>query len=338
MSPALTAARMSYAAAAVAFITYGMYVVLFGICLYFQLQHQQKSKGRYVLIIYTCAMFVTSTIYLCFGAKWSEIEFVESTADTAAFASALSSQLALTKNTASVVNIWLADSLILYRTYVIWGGSFYILIGPFMLFLGAVASAIALLIETAKPGAVFGMVLISDFGTAFWSISLSLNVISTTLIAGKLMWHQRSLRQAGIPQSDQYMSIAAILAESAALYSISGLIYIPLFARDLTLQYPFSALFNSAASIAPNLIVLRMALGVAANDPRSGMSTTMNIASMPESQYSRKQEVNTLASRRSIHGSGSTLSPSQRGFGSVRSFGGENLDVYAMDHFKRGDT
>jgi hypothetical protein len=109
------------------------------------------------------------------------------------------------------------------------------------------ASAIALLIETAKPGAVFGMVLISDFGTAFWSISLSLNVISTTLIAGKLMWHQRSLRQAGIPQSDQYMSIAAILAESAALYSISGLIYIPLFARDLTLQYPFSALFNSAA-------------------------------------------------------------------------------------------
>jgi len=181
------------------------------------------------------------------------------------------------------------------------------------------------------------MVLVSDFGTAFWSISVSLNVTSTILIAGQLIWHQRTLRRAGIPQSDQYMSIVAILAESAALYSICGLIYIPLFARDLTLQYPFSALFNAAACIAPNLIVLRMALGVAAKDSRSGMSTTMNIVSMPESQYSKKQEVNTPLSR-SIHGSGSTLSPLQHGFKSAHAFVDESLDVYAMDHYKHCDA
>ena len=94
-----------------------MYVVLAGICLYFQLQHRQQSKGGYVLIVYTCAMFVSSTIYFCFGAKWSEIEFVETTANTAAFASALSSQLAITKDTASCVTIWLADSLIVCSSY-----------------------------------------------------------------------------------------------------------------------------------------------------------------------------------------------------------------------------
>jgi hypothetical protein len=94
---------------------------------------------------------------------------------------------------------------------------------------------------------MFGDMLVSDFGTAFWSISVSLNVISTLLIAGQLLWHQRSLRQAGLQHSDQYTGIVAVLAESAALYSICGLIYIPLFARNLTLQYPFSALFNSAA-------------------------------------------------------------------------------------------
>jgi hypothetical protein len=103
------------------------------------------------------------------------------------------------------------------------------------------------MIETAKPGAIFGIPLISNLGTAFWSISVSLNVVSTLLIAGQLIWHQRTLRQAGFRHGNQYMTIAAILAESAALYSIAGLIYIPLFARDLTLQYPFSALFNSMA-------------------------------------------------------------------------------------------
>jgi hypothetical protein len=64
------------------------------------------------MFIYTCAMFFVTTIYFCAAAKWSEIEFVESTVNPAVFASALSSKLAITKDTAFVVNIWLADSLI----------------------------------------------------------------------------------------------------------------------------------------------------------------------------------------------------------------------------------
>jgi hypothetical protein len=110
-----------------------------------------------------------------------------------------------------------------------------------------VGTSIALLIETAKPGAVFGVKLISNFGTAFWSISVSLNVVSTILIAGMLLWHDKKLRRLGFQGSGPYIGIAAVLAESAALYSVFGLIYIPLFARNLSLQYPFSPLFISAA-------------------------------------------------------------------------------------------
>ena len=110
-----------------------------------------------------------------------------------------------------------------------------------------VGSSIALIAETAKPGAMFGAKLISEFGIAFWSISVSLNVISTLLIAGQLLWHQRALRRLGIQDNGQYTGVVAVLAESAALYSICGLIYIPLFARNMTLQYPFSPLFLSAA-------------------------------------------------------------------------------------------
>lgn len=90
----------------------GIYVVLAGISMYYLLQHRQHTKGQYVLIAYTCAMFTVSTIYFCSAAKWSEIEFVESTVNPALFASSLSSPIAIAKDTASVVNIWLADSLI----------------------------------------------------------------------------------------------------------------------------------------------------------------------------------------------------------------------------------
>lgn len=110
---------------------------------------------------------------------------------------------------------------------------------------------LALLIETAKPGAAYGSPLISQLGTAFWSISVSLNVISTSLIAGQLLWHRRSLQQVGLHQGDKYIGITAILVESAGLYSICGLIYIPLFAQNLPLQYPFSALLNSVTVRSP---------------------------------------------------------------------------------------
>jgi len=110
-----------------------------------------------------------------------------------------------------------------------------------------IGSSIVLLVETARPGAGFGNPLISKFGTAFWSISVSLNVISTILIAGMLLYHDRKLRRLGFQGNGPYTGIAAVLAESAALYSICGLIYIPLFARNMDLQYPFSPLFISAA-------------------------------------------------------------------------------------------
>jgi hypothetical protein len=84
--------------------------------MYYLLQHRQHTKGQYVLIIYTCAMFTVSTIYFCCAAKWSEIEFVESTVNPGVFASLLSSPIAIAKDTASVVNFWLADSLIVCST------------------------------------------------------------------------------------------------------------------------------------------------------------------------------------------------------------------------------
>jgi len=331
MSSSLTAARMSYAAAVLGCFTYGIYVVLAGISMYYLLQHRQHTKGQYVLIIYTCAMFTASTIYFCCAAKWSEIEFVEST-DQALFATLLSSPIAIAKDTASVVSFWLADSLIIYRTYIVWGGNLWIIIIPCILFMAAVGSSIVLLVETARPGAGFGNPLISKFGTAFWSISVSLNVISTILIAGMLLYHDRKLRRLGFQGNGPYTGIAAVLAESAALYSICGLIYIPLFARNMDLQYPFSPLFISAASIAPTLIVIRMALGVAVKESRE-TNTNMNIAPVADSGYSRKRESNhiILGSRSHRSNTDSTInSPVQHGFKSVQTLEGDSVDVYHM--------
>jgi hypothetical protein len=103
-----------------------------------------------------------------------------------------------------------------------------------------------LLVQISKPHATLGQTAVVNFGTPFWSLSVTTNVLSTILIAGRLMYRRRAMRR----NQQEYgrhspTSISAIFAESAALYAVSALIYIPLFARKLPLQYPFSALLGA---------------------------------------------------------------------------------------------
>lgn len=79
--------------------------------MYILLRYRHQTKGRYVLMGYTCSMFIASTIYFGAAAKLTEITLIETVFNPATFA-AVSSKISMTKNTAYVINIWLADSLV----------------------------------------------------------------------------------------------------------------------------------------------------------------------------------------------------------------------------------
>ena len=108
------------------------------------------------------------------------------------------------------------------------------------------ATGIGLLIESAKPGATFGQAPVIDFGTPFWSLSVALTIICTILIGGKMIQRRQVAKSSG-RVGDSFLVDLEIFAESAALYAIAGIIYIPLFARDIPLQFPFSSLLGSAS-------------------------------------------------------------------------------------------
>ena len=57
-------------------------------------------------------MFLVTTIYYVSGCVWAEVEFVESTANSDQYDMETNSRLSILKNTAYVVNICLADSLL----------------------------------------------------------------------------------------------------------------------------------------------------------------------------------------------------------------------------------
>ena len=72
---------------------------------------------------------------------------------------------------------------------------------------------------------------------AYYAQSVGLNLVATVAISTKLLMARRLLRQASQGISTSYISISAILIESAFLYTACGVVFLVPFG----LQDPFTA-------------------------------------------------------------------------------------------------
>ena len=76
------------------------------------LRPTRHRASKNALLAWVSLTFIVQVIYYVAGSKWSEIEFVETSVDPGVFASQLSSDLSLLKNTTYTITIWLADGFI----------------------------------------------------------------------------------------------------------------------------------------------------------------------------------------------------------------------------------
>lgn len=99
------------------------------------------------------------------------------------------------------------------------------------------AMSISLLIGITKPGVGFWASSSARFTIAYWSLTLSLNVILTTLIAGRLWYMRQEIRGIfGKEHAKTYTSIMAMLIESASIITVFDLIFVVSYARNSNVQ------------------------------------------------------------------------------------------------------
>ena len=81
--------------------------------------------------------------------------------------------------------------------------------------------------ELSRPGETIWSTISVNLAIPYWSISIALNVILTLCIAGRLFYVRLQLRHImGAAPMTLYVSVSAMLIESASLYSINGIIFI----------------------------------------------------------------------------------------------------------------
>lgn len=103
---------------------------------------------------------------------------------------------------------------------------------------------ISTLYFSGSPGGDDFAGLAQTTSTAYLSTTMAINILSTCMICARIIYFARSSERALMTKaSGQYFSVIAILAESAALYTVFGLMYLISFAIGSDLSALFMSLY-----------------------------------------------------------------------------------------------
>jgi hypothetical protein len=97
--------------------------------------------------------------------------------------------------------------------------------------------SILLLIQLNAPGGSRWHSISFNLFTTFWGLEIGTNLLLTVLIVGKLMYRRRQLRKVmGATSTATYVTISAMIVESALLYSAAGLAFVISYASHSSFQ------------------------------------------------------------------------------------------------------
>ncbi|KAJ7902847.1 hypothetical protein B0H14DRAFT_2667865 [Mycena olivaceomarginata] len=168
------------------------------------------------------------------------------------------------------INNSVADSLFLYRCYVVWGRKMAIIL-PGVLMISTVVLAC---IANAKTDLLLGQF----DGRIPYILAAATNLVLVMLTAGRIWWKRREAVHIGADEAlkNRYSTVIAILVESGALYCIFAIVIV--ISRQFSQRgIPFIMLQCASehlVNILPTLIIVRTGLGHNIQDTLANQTTT----------------------------------------------------------------
>ncbi|PPR07513.1 hypothetical protein CVT24_006882 [Panaeolus cyanescens] len=251
-------------------ILYGIALGVYGMILYSlnRLGNRTSAATRNFCIIFSTVMILASTVDAAASSAWGADLWItrrDSPGGVPAFIKSGTKVWFETLGSASIViSALLGDTLLLWRLYIIYDRSMKVIYGPAIAFLAAFGLSIAQIIFSGRPsGDSFGTQAI-NVSVAYYAITICLNLLATVLISMRLLHLSKRVSLAlGEDSADTYVGPSAICVESAALYTIMGIIYLIPYALQHDIAVFFGQLWSKMSVIAPLLIILRVVDGSA---------------------------------------------------------------------------
>ncbi|KAJ4499745.1 hypothetical protein C8R41DRAFT_875766 [Lentinula lateritia] len=244
---------------------------------------QTNHRGQTFYIYYGAVLITMVTIAVITDALWGEFMWIDhrdvSGGPLAYFEATTSMWMNVLGSAADATANIMGDGLLLYRCYMIWGSNLWVVVLPCCIYLASSGKFHVLLaesllkplplvlvvitvVESALPGAFLLNGTAANFGVPWVSLSVSLNVILTAMICGRLLMMRRIVRSSlSFELGNTYTSIMAILVESALPFSVVGVGFVITYAKNSPTSDAFAYVWGMFCSLSPQLIILRVAMG-----------------------------------------------------------------------------
>jgi len=301
--------------ALLAAVAYGVELTLFAMSFYHLLKRQfsrstSRKKVDLFFLAYITIMFILSTLFYASNAQFTQLAFIDNrnfpggpnTYEQVMFSIPVDEL----GNVCAIMTTWLCDALLVWRCQVIFAGSRFpiwtIMMFPYLLFLGSFVMGILFLLQVSStspwtPGTV-------NWTIPFLALSLSLNIIITTAIVIRVLLHRRRLRGVlGSNHGQHYISVAAMIVESASIFSVFSLLFIIPFGLNNSLNQIFFQPLSVVQIIAMLLIIFRVAQG---KGWTSDVTNQISTANGPSIRFASAPSSTTVFGR-SKHSDGLTI-------------------------------
>jgi len=221
------------------------------------------------MLSFVSVIFILGTIFMACIDKFTQMAFVEYRnfpGGPAAYEQAMFwipvDELG---NVAFVIGNWLMDALLVWRCTVIYGASggsgpslWAIMLFPSLLLVASVVLGILFLAQTSTSSPFSAV----NFTLAYFIMTLALNIIVTILIVIRLLVYRRRIVETlGREHVVHYTNVAAILVESASLYSAFSILFLVPFALNNSLSQVFLQTMSQVQTVSSLLIIFRVATG-----------------------------------------------------------------------------
>ncbi|KAI5119328.1 hypothetical protein M0805_000558 [Coniferiporia weirii] len=276
--------RSNFAGVVLSSVAYGVHLTLYFFVLHHLIKYPTsrsasgaKAKVSWGLVAYITWNFILGTFGIAGEARFNQLTFIDARnypgGPNAFVAAQYGDVVNIFATAAYVVLNWFADGLVIYRFWLIYNFNYYVALIPCLLLLGSFTMGVILLFQLTQPDANLWSTTAVNFGIPYWSISAGLNVLVTSLIVARLfLIRARTRAVLSTHHARTYTSVAAMLVESAALYSATALLFVVTYAKNSQVQNLVLPVLGQVQAVSPLLIMWRVARGQAIS--REAMLTT----------------------------------------------------------------
>ncbi|TFK97090.1 hypothetical protein BDV98DRAFT_275205 [Pterulicium gracile] len=275
---AISVEKASFASLWVETVLYVLYLI----CMYILSSRyravKSKAKASLVMMSVASALYALSSAHVIINLVRAIGAFIDDAKDAEVVLERISSPLSVGKQVVYVLSSLVADGLLIFRCFAVWGRSWKITAVPFVLFLGAIVTGfgtVYIISQATASGKGFFDNSIRVWGTAAYALSLLTNISVTGLIASRIWWMSRGVEtHLGRHHSQVYTRIIALVIESGSIYSLSLIVFIIAYSLNTHGQKIANDALAQVVGIMPTFIIIRIGLGLEAHHSSSGTSGT----------------------------------------------------------------